>query len=115
MATVRFRRGSRALYTSPIAPAPICDSMTYGPSRVPAESAMRSQLTTGGEQPANWSVPEEEWRHAERDAAQEQQPHIVRGVRVNNEEGAAHHRRHFPLLLAVDEVAAADEAGNRPN
>src|SRR5262245_19847318 len=37
MATSRPRRVSRARYTSPIAPLPIGDTISYGPRRVPAE------------------------------------------------------------------------------
>ena len=40
MATSRPRRGSRARYTSPMPPAPIRESTSYGPRRVPACRAM---------------------------------------------------------------------------
>lgn len=40
MATVRSRRVSLDRYTSPIPPAPNGATISYGPSRVPAESAM---------------------------------------------------------------------------
>src|SRR5438477_5349356 len=36
IATSRFRRGSRARYTSPIPPAPRGDRTSYGPRRLPA-------------------------------------------------------------------------------
>src|SRR5262245_24565308 len=36
IATSRFRRSSRARYTSPIPPAPMCETVSYGPNRVPA-------------------------------------------------------------------------------
>jgi hypothetical protein len=41
-ATARPSRGSRARDTSPIPPAPIGPRISYGPSRVPAESVMRA-------------------------------------------------------------------------
>src|SRR5450432_1386744 len=44
MATLRFRRVSRALYTSPIPPAPIGARISYGPSRIPVESDIRLQV-----------------------------------------------------------------------
>ena len=40
MATMRSRRVSRALYTSPIPPAPICATTSYEPRRVPEVSAI---------------------------------------------------------------------------
>ena len=40
MATVRSRRVSRALYTSPMPPAPIGDRISYGPSAVPGVSGV---------------------------------------------------------------------------
>src|SRR5262245_13542353 len=50
-ATVRSRRVSRALYTSPMPPAPIGDRTSYGPSREPADRVIyflssAVQLTT---------------------------------------------------------------------
>src|ERR1044072_8691324 len=40
MATMRSRRESRALYTSPMPPAPMGARISYGPNRVPAERGM---------------------------------------------------------------------------
>src|SRR5450755_3171383 len=40
MATTRFRRLSRALYTSPMPPTPSGTRISYGPSFVPAVSAI---------------------------------------------------------------------------
>src|SRR5262245_35378651 len=41
MATVRSRRVSRALYTSPIPPAPSGARISYGPRRVPIARGIR--------------------------------------------------------------------------
>src|SRR5579872_3983734 len=43
MATVRSRRVSRALYTSPMPPAPMGDWISYGPSFVPEVRAIRAR------------------------------------------------------------------------
>ena len=43
MATVRSRRVSRALYTSPMPPAPMAERISYGPRRAPGERAMMSR------------------------------------------------------------------------
>jgi serine/threonine protein kinase len=40
IATMRFKRVSHALYTSPIPPAPTAARISYGPSRVPVEKAI---------------------------------------------------------------------------
>ena len=40
MATVRSRRVSRTFHTSPMAPTPSGASISYGPKRVPAETAI---------------------------------------------------------------------------
>src|ERR1017187_58836 len=40
MATVRSSRGSRALYTSPIPPAPATAMISYGPNREPAANGI---------------------------------------------------------------------------
>src|SRR5258708_27465880 len=40
MATMRSRRVSRALYTSPIPPAPMSAPISYGPRRLPVVIAM---------------------------------------------------------------------------
>src|SRR5476649_97443 len=43
MATTRFRRLSRALYTSPMPPAPSGVRISYGPSFVPPVNAIRER------------------------------------------------------------------------
>jgi hypothetical protein len=45
MATARSRRVSRALYTSPMPPAPSAERISYGPSRVPGVRAKRVDYT----------------------------------------------------------------------
>src|SRR5277367_6699083 len=60
IATTRFKRGSRARYTSPMPPAPMGARISYGPSFVPAKSAIggvdsilwQSRLWLGGPAPA---------------------------------------------------------------
>src|ERR1043166_99707 len=52
-ATTRSTRASRARHTSPIPPAPIQLSISYGPRRVPGARLTRGQSTTGGGAPAN--------------------------------------------------------------
>src|SRR4051812_13532873 len=44
IATIRWRRVSRALYTSPIPPTPMGSSISYGPRRAPLDSCMRLAL-----------------------------------------------------------------------
>src|SRR5262249_34073823 len=44
IATVRFRRVSEALYTSPMPPAPMSERISYGPRRVPGLSAIGPRL-----------------------------------------------------------------------
>src|SRR5499425_2094808 len=49
IATSRFNRGSRARYTSPIPPAPIADTISYGPRRVSLLIAILETLSVGGD------------------------------------------------------------------
>ena len=44
IATVRSSRVSRALYTSPMPPAPSSDRISYAPRRTPADKDIRSRL-----------------------------------------------------------------------
>src|SRR5438045_4156207 len=46
IATVRSRRVSRALYTSPMPPAPIAERISYGPSLEPEERAICAAETS---------------------------------------------------------------------
>src|SRR5262245_25776415 len=46
MATVRSSLVSLARYTSPIPPAPSCETISYGPSFVPAVIAIRPHFST---------------------------------------------------------------------
>src|SRR5678815_869411 len=69
MATKRFRTGSWALYTSPIAPCPIRDTISYLPMRARsirspedvgsitlAEADIITALTFGGGHRLNWTL-----------------------------------------------------------
>ena len=53
IATVRSSRVSRALYTSPIPPAPMSARISYGPSLAPAAKAMISHDFTPAERHGN--------------------------------------------------------------
>ena len=46
IATSRFSFESRARYTSPMPPAPSCSTTSYGPIRVPVESAVTTESSS---------------------------------------------------------------------
>src|SRR5712691_725878 len=62
IATSRFKRGSRARYTSPMPPAPICARISYRPSFVPTESSTcKTPSLPDKEAPTSWMT-----RHTDR-------------------------------------------------